>query len=233
MRRYPEAVAAADQALALAPTNLSVIQVRAWVQLAQGDLAGARAVIRAVQPEVEPTAVAAYFAVYGDAYWVLDDAGQELLLRLPPSAFDGSRGNWGLAMAQTWHLRGNLAKAKAYADTARVGFEETLRTTPEDAQQHALLGVTLAILGRKAEAIREGQRAVELRPISKDAFVGPYLQHQLARIYVLTGEPEKALDQLEPLLKVPYYLSPGVLSVDPNFAPLRNNPRFQALIAAP
>jgi tetratricopeptide (TPR) repeat protein len=226
-------VAAADRALALAPTNLSVIQVRAWVQLAQGDLAGARAVIRAAQPEVEPTAVAAYFAVYGDAYWVLDDAGQELLLRLPPSAFDGSRGNWGLALAQTWYLRGNLAKAKAYADSARVGFEENLRTTPDDPQQHALLGITLALLGRKADAIREGQRAVTLLPMSKDAFTGPYLQHQLARIYVLTGEPEKALDQLEPLLKVPYFLSPGSLRVDPNFAPLRNDPRFQALIGGP
>jgi serine/threonine-protein kinase len=230
MRRYSEALPAADRALALAPTNLAVVQTRAVVELGQGNLEGARAVIRAVPSEVEPTAVAAYFAVYGDAYWVLDDAGQELLLRLPPSAFDGSRANWGLALAQTWYLRGNREKARAYADSARVSFEEILRANPEDPQQHALLGVTLAILGRKAEAIREGQRAVELLPLSKDAFTGTYLQHQLARIYVLTGEPDKALDQLEPLLKVPYHLSAGSLRVDPNFAPLRRHPRFQALI---
>jgi TolB-like protein/Flp pilus assembly protein TadD len=230
MRRYPEAVVAADRALALAPTNLSVIQYRAAIPVAQGDLDGARAVIRAASAEVEPTALAAYFAVYGDAGWVLDDAGQELLLRLPPSAFDGDRGNWGFALAQTWYLRGNLPKARAYADSARLGFEEHLRDTPDDPQQNALMGVTLAILGRKAEAIRRGQRAVELRPISADAFMGPYLQHQLARIYVMTGEPEKALDQLEPLLKVPYHLSAGSLRVDPNFAPLRTHPRFQALI---
>ncbi len=57
------------------------------------------------------------------------------------------------------------------------------------------------------------------------------MQHQLARIYIIVGEPEKALDQLEPLLRIPYYLSPGWLKIDPNFAPLRSNPRFQKLVA--
>jgi hypothetical protein len=47
---------------------------------------------------------------------------------------------------------------------------------------------------------------------------------------MLVGEPEKALDQLEPLLKIPYFLSPGWLKIDPNFGPLRKNPRFQKLV---
>jgi hypothetical protein len=59
---------------------------------------------------------------------------------------------------------------------------------------------------------------------------GPYIQHQLVRIYLLVGEPEKALDELEPLLKMPYYLSPGWLKIDPNLAPLRGNPRFERLV---
>ena len=73
-------------------------------------------------------------------------------------------------------------------------------------------------------------RGVALRPGTKDASSGRY-QHQLVRIYMLVGEPEKALDQLEPLLKIPYYLSPGWLKIDPNFDPLRKNPRFQKLVA--
>ncbi len=48
---------------------------------------------------------------------------------------------------------------------------------------------------------------------------------------MLVGEPEKALDRLEPLLKIPYALSPGWLKIDPNFDPLRENPRFQKLIS--
>ena len=58
----------------------------------------------------------------------------------------------------------------------------------------------------------------------------PYLQHQLVRIYILVGEPDKAMDRLEPLLKIPYLLSPGWLRVDPNFDPLRENPRFKRLV---
>ncbi len=112
-----------------------------------------------------------------------------------------------------------------------MAFEENIKVTPDDPQQHALLGVALAYLGRKADAIREGQRGVQLQPISDDAFSGPYMQHQLVRIYILVGEPEKALDQLEPLLKIPYNLSPGILRIDPNFAPLKGNPRFEKLIA--
>jgi hypothetical protein len=68
-------------------------------------------------------------------------------------------------------------------------------------------------------------------PISRDSYGGAYNQHQLVRIYLVVGEPEKALDQLEPLLKVPYHLSPGWLKIDPTFTPRRGNPRFERLIA--
>ena len=106
-----------------------------------------------------------------------------------------------------------------------------MRATPRDAQLHVLLGTALAYLDRRDEAVGEGEQAVAMLPVSKDAFVGAYLQHQLARIYLLVGEPERALDQLEPLLKMPYYLSPGWLRIDPTFAPLRGNPRFKRLVS--
>jgi hypothetical protein len=67
-------------------------------------------------------------------------------------------------------------------------------------------------------------------PVTENASTGPYVQHQLVRIYLLLGDPEKALDQLEPLLKIPYYLSPGWLKIDPTFDPLRGNPRFERLV---
>jgi hypothetical protein len=71
---------------------------------------------------------------------------------------------------------------------------------------------------------------VALTPASRDGYIGPYLQHLLARIYILAGEQPKALDQLEPLLRMPYYLSPGWLKIDPSFEPLRDNPRFRKLV---
>lgn len=230
-RHYPEARQATDRALALAPTNLAALELRAMVALAQGDLAGARAVLRATPPAIDPTALVAFLATYQDLMWVLDDAQQALLLRLGPSAFDNDRGAWGIVLSQTYALRGDPGRARLYADSARLAFEEQLRATPGDAQRHVLLGLALAYLRRTADAMREGERGVALVPIAQDAFLGPYLQHQLVRIYVLVNEPEKALDQLEPLLRIPYYLSPGWLKIDPNFDPLRGNARFEKLVA--
>ena len=53
------------------------------------------------------------------------------------------------------------------------------------------------------------------------------------RIHVLVGNHQKALDLLEALMKVPYHLTPGWLRIDPNFDPLRGNPRFDKLARGP
>jgi TolB-like protein/Tfp pilus assembly protein PilF len=230
LRRYPEAQVALDRGLVLAPTNLSIIGLKAQVSLAQGNLAGAQAVVGTALSTVDPAALLAFFGNYWDLCWVLDDAQQQQLLTLSPSAFDDDRAVWGIVRAQTYWLRKDAAKARVYADSAQLAFAEQLRVTPRDAQRHVLRGLALAYLGRKAEAIAEGERGLALLPISRNAFTGAYVQHQLARIYIVAGEPEKALDRLEPLLKIPYYLSPGWLRIDPNFAPLKGNPRFERLV---
>jgi eukaryotic-like serine/threonine-protein kinase len=231
LRRYPEAREAIDRGLALAPAHLSLIENKAMTFLAEGDLAGARAVLKAAPKGVEPTALVAYVAKLWDLVWVLDEEQRELLLRLTPSAFDDDKGAWGLCLAQAYALKGDAANVRSHAEEARKAFEEQLRAAPENAWRHTNLGLALAYLGRREEAIHEGERAVALLPVAKDAFIGPYHPHQLVRIYILVGEPEKALDRLEPLLKIPYFLSPGWLRIDPNFDPLRGNPRFQKLVA--
>jgi serine/threonine-protein kinase len=229
-RRYAEARAALDRGLALAPTNLSLIECKAMTYLGEGNLAGARAVLSATPKEVTPTALVAYVANAMDLGWVLDEAHRELLLRLTPSAFDNDRAAWANCLAQGYALKGDHAKKRLYAGEARKSLEAQLLATPQDAQRRVFLGLVLAYLGRKEEAIREGRRGVDLEPVAKDAAHGAYLQHQLVKIYILVGEPEKALDTLEPLLKIPYDLSPGWLAIDPNFDPLRKNPRFQKLL---
>jgi eukaryotic-like serine/threonine-protein kinase len=230
LRRYDEAEAAGRRALALAETDPSVNETLTMIRVARGDLPGAREVLTRATRQIEAPVMVAYAATYYDLFWVLDDAQRALLFRLGPGYFDGDRGAWGLALASAHALAGHAALARAYADSASMSFEEQLKGTPNDAQLHVLWGTALAYLGRKDQAIREGRRAVELMPISANGFTGPYLRHQLARIYILTGEPERAIDELEPLLRIPYLLSRGWLRIDPTFDPLRSNPRFQRLL---
>ena len=229
MRRYPEALTIGNEMLALAPGDLLVIENQAIIYLMQGDLAGARAVIHNAPPTLAETALVEYFGNYQDLYWVLDDAQQQLLLRLTPSAFDGDRSVWADVMMQTWWLRGDKVHARAYADTALVELGEQLKQAPNDPQRNLFSGLALAYLGRKADAIREGTHGAELAPLSRDDTKGAYGQHQLVRIYLLVGENEKALDLLEPVLKTPYSLSPAWLRIDPTFAQLKGNPRFERL----
>jgi eukaryotic-like serine/threonine-protein kinase len=231
LRRYPQAREAFERGLALAPANLSLIGEKAMTFLGEGNLAGARAVLHAVPKDVGPIELVAYVASVNDLVWVLDEQQRELLLRLTPSEFDDDRGIWARCLSQAYALKRDAANVRVYAEEARRAFEEQLRATPDNAQRHVFLGLALAYLGRKEEAIREGERGVALAPMAKDAQRAPYYQHELARIYILVGEPEKALDRLEPLLKIPYYLSPRWLAIDPNFDPLRQNPRFQRLVA--
>ena len=107
--------------------------------------------------EVEPTALVAFMSTYQDLVWVLDKEQMELLLRLTPSAFDNNKGAWGIHLAQACALqRRDAEKVRVYAEEARKAYEEQLRAAPENAQRHALLGVALGYLGRKAEAVREG-----------------------------------------------------------------------------
>ena len=229
LHRYPEARVAGDRALQLEPASLNLLQERVFPELMAGDLVAAQAVLR--RSAASPADVAVYMSLYNDLYWVLPEADQNVVLRLGPSAFGGDRSAWASVMAEIYAMRGDVARTRIYADSGRVALEEQLREVPSDPQRHVFLGLMLAYLGRKAEAIAEGERGAALLPVSVDALNGLYNEAQLARIYIITGEQEKALDLIEHLMKAGHLLSPGYLRIDPNYAPLRGNPRFQKLVA--
>ncbi|HEX6434741.1 MAG TPA: protein kinase, partial [Gemmatimonadales bacterium] len=151
LRRYPEALVAYDRALALDPGNVAALQQRAMLSLMQGDLPAARAALRAAPREVEPATLVAYVATYWDLVWLLDEDHQSLLLRLTPAPFGGDRGAWGLALAQGHALRGDARRARAYGDSARLGFDAELEERQGDPGSRMYRAVALAYSGRHGE----------------------------------------------------------------------------------
>ena len=95
-----------------------------------------------------------------------------------------------------------------------------------------MLGMADAALGHKDDAIREGRRAVELLPITKDSIVGALLVKNLALIYAWTGEKDLACEQLSIVAKLPSSLSYGELRLHPYWDPLRGDPRFDKIVAS-
>src|SRR5262249_5098736 len=108
--------------------------------------------------------------------------------------------------------------------------EQLVRESPEDAHRRAALGSVLAGLGRKEAAIAEGKRAVELLPESENAVGAPQIMGSLAQIYTYTGGYRQAFRLLDHLLEIPNGMTVPLFNLDPDWDPLRKDPRFQALI---
>jgi TolB-like protein/class 3 adenylate cyclase len=127
---------------------------------------------------------------------------------------------------------GDQSRATAAFLIARQRVAAKLQEQPEEAKNLIVLGQIDAELGRKEEALQEGQHAVELLPITRDAINGYHLLLRLAGIYAQVGEADRALELLEREIHQPYGLSYGSLKLDEVWDPLRGNPRFEESLAS-
>src|SRR5438105_571705 len=101
--------------------------------------------------------------------------------------------------------------------------------------------IFLLKISDRANAAALLERGMAVNPIEKDAVTGPFPIEILARVAAQMGEPDRAIAALQKLLSIPYSgsvafgvpLTPALLRLDPMFDPLRNDPRFQKLVASP
>jgi tetratricopeptide (TPR) repeat protein len=135
-----------------------------------------------------------------------------------------------LLCARLYSLLDKSEMAHASFDSARVKLEAKILENPFDSRLYSALGIAYAGLGMKEKAIIAGKRGVELMPITKEAYRGVFRAEDLARIYVMVGEYNSALELINQLLNIPSRLSVKLLMLDPAWKPLWNLPEFKRLI---
>jgi tetratricopeptide (TPR) repeat protein len=233
---YDAKLALYDRAVIANPSTSDYFQMmRGATQMEKGNFRAARAALDRLpagyDPEGAATTARIYLALYerqpAAAKAVLDQAKIEEIVGndgypRPRSFYEGM-----IARAS-----GDAGQARASFATARAAVEAKLGGRNDDALTVAILGVIAAGEDRKQEAIAMGQRAVELRPIAKDAVDGTTALTALAMIYAWTGESSLALDQLAILSKVPGGPDYGQLAYDPAWDSLRSDDRFATIIEA-
>jgi len=237
-RRYQEleqlrAKQAASGTLENPLSKMAVVDIR----LAQGDPVAAQSLLEQVPLDFSPDAgiwdTRFQAALYSRDY----DAANRMIAATPAKyadyAFDLDHGSENWADGQVALARGDKQKAVAAFAAARQKMEAQQGDKPKNAGYFANIAKLDAGLGRKEEAIREAQHAVEIQPIAKDSLNGPTWVANLALVYAWTGERDRALEQLEQVATIPG-LAPtyGDLLLNPCWDSLRGDPRFDKIVAA-
>ena len=239
LHRYKEMATTLDRVLAMAPKDIPSRVRRAWVDLQwranPKPLHTTIETIVAQDPNAAPVLAVEWLLL---ALRERDPAATERALAAMPlgggGCFDENipfPNSWCEGLAA--RLRGDEPAARAAFTDARIKLEQIVRDQPNYAAALCALGVVDAALGNKEAAIREGQRAVELIPVSKSAIEGPMLARYLAVIYAWTGDKDRAIERLAEVAKLPgSFLSYGHLRLHPFWDPLRGDPRFDNIIAS-
>jgi non-specific serine/threonine protein kinase len=229
IKDFTQAESYIDRAISLAPDEESNYSTKAFIYINRdGDVEAARHIMRDALKTVDQTPGfrhqwAKIEACAGD----YESALEKLAIDNPSSP-----GSHFYNMAAMYRLLEQAALARTYSDSARVVLEEKVAAAPDNSNYRVALGIAYAGLGRKEDAIREAELAVELAPVSEDYFYNVRLIPQLAYVYTVVGEYDSAIGQLEYLLSSIHGGETTVpsLRVDWRWIPLRDHPQFEELL---
>jgi serine/threonine-protein kinase len=223
LRQYEKAEKCYDRIISLAPDKFGGYGFKANLNMDRvGNLEKARGILLDA-PEMDRP-----FAMY--RLTILERDYEKALGWLQAYEKKDGRIEVVVEKAGLYRLMGEQKQAAAAFDSARIVLTKKSQESPEDPNIHMNLGYCFAGVGEREKAVYHGQRAVELMPVSRDYILAAVMRQDLARIYVEVGDHDAALDELDYLLSVPSELSVWGLRLDPVWDPLRENPRYQALL---
>jgi TolB-like protein/class 3 adenylate cyclase len=242
LRDWPNAETTGRRLVALSPDSLNAKAQIGYVDFwRRGTTALLKSELAAIPTAKDPDGAFTAFRI--DASMIDRDAATaDRVLAASPldafSYFNGADTPRSFFAGEIALLRGDDATARAELTRARDSFAAQSKEAPDVPERHAYLGLACALLGDKERAVTEGTRAVELRPESQDALDGAIMNAVLALIYTRIGENDRALALLQHLLAVPgaadaasYSITIKDLKFRWEWDPLRNDPRFQKLLA--
>ncbi|MFH1374138.1 MAG: protein kinase [bacterium] len=229
MGESKELIRALDKSLSLRPDAASLLFFKAAAVLQlSGDTTRAREILDLATQYGEPEMVGFWMEGFDVLFRDYESAINRR--EVPGSFILADSGDFYLIKAEAYRFWARDSLSQVYYDSARVVAEQRSKVQPHSAFNTMTLGSAYAGLGRVSDAIREGRKAVDLLPVSQDALYGPGLIEELASIYVLAGEHDLAIDQLEVLMSIPSGIAIYDLRHHPEYDPLRDHPRFQALL---
>ena len=236
MHRYADAVRAYNRALSLAPDLYDAALAKGWTYVRwQGQLDTLRAALSQVPTAAELGPRGTRAALYVQLlHWERNaDSLLQVLTMARAPVFEGQDFLLPSSLYAAWahRLHGDRPAARAAFDSARVLLDSVLRELPDDWRVHAARGLALAGLGRRDETLQETRWLQQSVVYREDALQGPQVAEDRARILAQAGEVEAALDEIERLLAGPSWLSVHTLRLDPLWDPIRDHPRFKALLA--
>jgi serine/threonine-protein kinase len=237
LRRYKETVATLDKVAAIAPKDIAIKVWRAWVDLQwRSDPNPLHTTIETALTQDPKTAPFIVLHWLDLAFSERDPVAAERALSAMPT---GGCYDENIPFPDSWcrglvaRLRGDQPAARAAFASARRELERIVRDQPDYAAALCAIGVVDAALGNKEDAIREGKRAVELIPVSKNAIEGARFIQYLAVIYAWTGNKDGAIERLSETVKLPgSHVTYGDLRLNPFWDPMRGDARFEAIIAS-
>jgi hypothetical protein len=144
--------------------------------------------------------------------------------------FEEDTALYALTKAEWYRLNGSPKLQRVYSDSARAQLEVEMRESQVLPWRRAFLGYAYAGLGRKADAIREGNEAERMVPSAGEPVQRGFVGLAMARIYALVDEQDAALRQLDLLLSIPSPVSAAMLRVDPIWEGVRKEPEFDQLL---